>query len=150
MNAATKAKTEAKAEKVRPEAVQTPNGVWTITNEATGNRRTFRLSTWKEKGWRTVAILTGRENDPSWGDYTNIGRLTEEGCFLPFKTAPRGGEFHKAGLWFSKALPAILAGKDIPGCQVLASVKCACCNRPLTVPDSILAGLGPVCAARWK
>jgi hypothetical protein len=149
MNAATKAN-KANTDKVRPEFIQTPNGVWTVTNLKTGGRRTFRLSTWKEKGFRTVAVLTGSENDPTWGDYTNAGRLDEVEVFIPFRTAPVGSELYKAGLWFSKALPAILAGNDIPGCQVLASVKCACCNRALTVPDSILAGLGPVCAGRWK
>jgi hypothetical protein len=146
---ATKAKTEAKGEKVRPEFAQTPNGIWTVTNLATGGRKTFRLSTWKEKGWRTVAILTGSDNNPTWGDYTQVGRLDEKEGFVPFRSATP--TLIKQGLWFVQfALPAILAGQDLPGIQVLASVKCACCNRALTVPDSILAGLGPVCAARWK
>ena len=128
-----------------PDQTQVPNGTWTIYNPKTGGRKTIRLSTWKEKGWRVVSVLVG-PNNQSWGDWLRIGRY--DGHFIPFKTG--SGEWQTLGDWFARALPLIVKGFPIPGAEVSGMVKCCCCSRDLTVPDSIHAGMGPVCAKKVK
>jgi hypothetical protein len=54
--------------------------------------------------------------------------------------------------WFFRRLQMVNPEGNpvgLPDCiQVWHEGRCACCGRPLTVPESIESGFGPICAGR--
>ena len=134
-----------------------PNGIYTITNEA-GKHITLRVHTkqgGKYKGSRQVSLLVGPDNTK---DYDGFGFVRDNGTIYLWKNK-RGNKL----AWYAKLLERaaveinnIIAFDDpkfkadftfLKGRKytVLLSKKCKRCNRPLTDPESIQVGLGPVC-----
>lgn len=122
-----------------------------ITIEHDGQHRTFMIRTIMEgerfgnPGQRIVALLTGpdRNNPRNWD---NFGFVHPGGVISVFRN--RRGEGKKSAYeWYSLMLmnPAAWEPK---GYVYLLMAFCNRCNRPLTVPESIRTGLGPVCGGR--
>jgi len=61
------------------------NATFTISNEKTGNRFTFKVSAHKEQPLFFVNVLTGSNNET---DYTNIGIINEQFNFFRSKRSP--------------------------------------------------------------
>lgn len=84
---------------------------------------------------RAVSALMGN------GKYQVIGHISED-----------GERFFERGLWpqtdmFSRFWLALPWWSRWPtGLEVWHAGRCAKCRRPLTHPDSIARGLGPICA----
>lgn len=123
------------------------NSVITIRSTVTGARYTYRIRSTKEYRDKPnrllfVSVLTGSDNENS---YTYIGAICQGGHFrlteksqMPMEATPVTA-FH----WFMKhvwtnTLPAT--------CEVFHSGRCGRCGKRLTVPESIITGLGPHCA----
>lgn len=124
--------------------LDTHNGTFTITNNATQTRRTFRVQTVINGesglcGKRIVALLTGSENE---NDYTGFAFVDESGvrCWRKHKNT----KYSKYAYFLNHA-DAFEATEEI---SVEMSGTCRVCNRKLTVPESIESGIGPVCAAK--
>lgn len=122
--------------------VKAGKAVFTIVNEKTGNRFTYRVKQHKrKKSLYFVSTLTGSDNV---SDYTYIGaifgsefRLTKGSRVKD--TAPSFVAFS----WFIKnidRLPNAL--------KVFHENRCGRCGRALTVPESIQNGFGPECIKR--
>jgi hypothetical protein len=144
------------------------HAVLTLVSKKTGTRFTYRVSeapvtsgrfAERQSAPRTffVSVLTGPENT---SDYAYIGLLkpdTSEECTGPatrfFRTAKSRVKDDSApsfmafrylvrALFFS-TLDALLAELE-----VWHQGSCGKCGRPLTVPESIASGIGPVCASK--
>jgi hypothetical protein len=137
------------------------NGLITISNPATGNHRTFKISTCRHgslKGKRIVSLLIGANNDgdESTGDYLGFGFVDTAKC--------DGQTYARVNVWskhrgptadgkpsefvaFARMLfdPAAYMAR---GVRYQISGTCRRCNRTLTVPGSITDGLGPECAKK--
>ena len=115
------------------------NGFFTLTFPD-GSHKTYRVRL-EHHGLfvrqRTLSLLIGPINT---SDYQTIGVVAESG-FQLFR-AHRGGKSgeHAAILW------TLAQSKEpIEGYELLVSKRCRCCNRTLTVEDSIKDELGPIC-----
>lgn len=122
-----------------------PNGTYTIIlNEATREYRTIRLADAPEHfnakaGTQIASYLTGANND---SDFTGFAFVT--GNFTTVWKKYRTTIDSK----IVKAL-GMLVNSDDPIAYmreyVLRSNNCGVCGRKLTTPESIEAGIGPIC-----
>lgn len=93
-----------------------------------------------------LSVLTGADNT---SDYTYAGMLNlEHGQLRQTRGSKIGAEAtsYKVAAW---ALNRIWHNVALPaGYALHHEGKCACCGRKLTTPESVLAGFGPICAAK--
>lgn len=132
-------------------AVKLFNGRYTIQSKQTGEHRTFWVRTQDKDadfapGKRVVMMLTGSQNDdPSC--YTIFGFAEQDGIFVfPSKRelSPKWAQF--ADLLWTLALDGAFSRWADKGFTILMEGACCRCNRPLTTPESIRRGIGPICA----
>lgn len=120
------------------------NAYFTIENTRTGGRFTFRVkrsNNREDRFW--VSVLTGPDNTRS---YTFLGSLYSGESFRYFHSnrseitsnaaSAKAAEFFFAAL--NRNLPAAL--------RVYHANRCCRCARQLTTPESVMSGIGPVCA----
>jgi hypothetical protein len=122
--------------------VKAGNALFTIQNEATGNRFTYKVRVADDKPELFfVSVCSGPNNTE---DYTYLGSIIH-GTFK----ATRGtkvsisAQSFKAFAWFNER---INTGCIFPETvHVYHAGRCGRCGRTLTVPESIQNGLGPEC-----
>lgn len=126
---------------------QLSEGFYTVT-DGKGGWVTLRIGSpaWAE-GKTTIAFLNGADNTKSYKDFAF---LTPEGfkVFRSQSTNHRviaGAEF----LLHGSVDEARAEFMNQAEAYALASTKCLCCLRPLTVPASVHRGLGPICAQKY-
>lgn len=129
------------------------NGKYTIRNREDGKHRTLEISTQAADakfapGERVVALLTGPDNT---ADYTGFGFVNENGIHV--WKSKRGQVGKKSEWeWYAEILWSLaLDGGFSPYAdryEFLSEGRCIKCNRSLTTPESILSGIGPVCAEK--
>ena len=125
------------------------NGTFTIQNRVTGEHRTFRVRTQKDDasfapGKRTVALLKGNDNETS---YTGFAFVTEDGINVWSSKRGTVGYTAYANLLWSLAIDGAFS-EYAEKYSITESRKCVRCNRKLTTPESLAAGIGPECAGR--
>jgi hypothetical protein len=107
-----------------------------------GKHFTYRLETVKRgalEGNRIVSLLIGPDNERSYKGFAFINESGDEGEYnLNVWRKCRGERYDKHAL--------ILSGmaKDHVD-EYLQAGRCQICGRKLTTPESIKAGIGPVC-----
>lgn len=121
--------------------VASHNGVITVRSSHSGEHRTFKITTQAEDaefapGERILSVLAGPDNTH---DYMSIGFVKHEGRILLWKKH-RGTQMEK----ITRVLQQVSKYRDM-GFEYLAEGRCRRCGRPLTTPESIRSGIGPVC-----
>lgn len=129
-------------ESIRP-FILAGNAIFTIQNEKTGGRFTFKVATKKNDPtaphW--VRVLTGPDNTDH---YTFMGTIFGMENYVHSRKSnlTLHAQSVKVFLWFWNAL----SRNELPDCiKVYHEGRCGRCGRRLTVPESIENGLGPVC-----
>jgi Family of unknown function (DUF6011) len=120
----------------------THNATITLVNPATGNHRTFRVSTVKKgplQGKRIVELLVGSNNE---ADYQGFGFVYEDGTIHTWRKYT-GTVFQKYGDLLDR--PVYWQNR---GVQYMAEARCIKCSRKLTNPESLRTGVGPECAKK--
>jgi hypothetical protein len=120
---------------IQPSLVFAGNSIFTLLNEKTGNRFTYKVNLSKDGNCYFVSVLTG----PSHFEYLgivkdNAFRFTSKSKIKPPATSA------KVWLWFFThiaQLPEFI--------KLFHSGSCAKCGKTLTTPESIEIGLGPEC-----
>lgn len=123
-----------------------PNGIYTLTFPS-GEHRTFRVRTEKNGGFRgkrTLGMLIGPDNTD---EYESFAFVNADGIevwrrFLGAFADPSKHEQYAGILW------DLAKGVELDGYELRVAKKCLRCNRLLTTPESIAAGIGPECATR--
>jgi hypothetical protein len=119
--------------------------IFTLSNEATGNRFTFRVRANKmdPRNRYFLDVLTGPSNTSSYmyiGHYNR--RRGEIGLKELGKTSPTISQ--QTIRWF---LNKLRQGASLPENVVFQHAgHCGRCGRLLTVPESIASGIGPECS----
>jgi len=131
-------------------------GTWTVENTKTGEHRTFRITrTRKESskfapGQRLVELMVGPCNETSfkgfgfakvdtivvWRSKSGTENPSSFDFFASMLGGLMGGENRMGTNWESK------------GYVLKGDAKCYACGRKLTTPESLNAGIGPICAGR--
>jgi hypothetical protein len=130
-------------------SLTTHNFTVTLSNPRTGQHRTFKLSTAQRgdmKGKRIISLLIGPDNS---NNFKGFAFVNEQGQIVDGKGQPGVWKDYRGGVCETYA--RMLTNPDhwaARGIQYLVSSRCRRCNRKLTVPESILSGLGPECASK--
>jgi hypothetical protein len=114
----------------------------TLVSEKTGQRFTYQVKLKKgADDFFFVSVLTGSNNE---ADYTYLGYLRGD-VFVADRKMRIGPDApsRKAWDWFWGRLNR---DQSLAQCEVWHEGRCGRCSRVLTVPASIMTGLGPVCA----
>jgi hypothetical protein len=140
------------------------NGTYTVSHATRGH---FTLKLWTSTkgallGKRIVSLLTGPDNESNytacafWDDAAKCAHVWRR--FRGEKSqAPVDGYHHDEGwsayerklsIWVDLAVRGEKGNAHSDGCTLLRESRCCRCNRKLTHPESILAGIGPECASR--
>lgn len=121
--------------------VKAGRAVFTVRNDQTGNRLTFKVNKCDGKDLWFVSVLSGPDNERYYG---YLGCLFGDEFRRTAKS--RIGEDAlscRAFRWLSGLLQS---GKDLPDhVHVYHEGRCGRCGRRLTVPQSIEQGFGPEC-----
>jgi hypothetical protein len=120
--------------------------IFTVENEKTGNRFTFKVKQAKDHDGTVkpvwfVSVLNGPDNG---SNYAYIGTIFENHFRWTAKsTVSRECQSFKVFDWMMKSnllLPTFV--------KIHHEGRCGRCGRRLTVPESIKNGLGPECAGK--
>ncbi len=119
----------------------THDGCVTMRNPATGGHRTVRVRTQPEDakfapGSRVLSLLVGSDNESS---YQGFGFLNGERVNVYRKH--RGSAFEA----IAHILEAMHEHVENGTIEFMFEARCRRCGRKLTTPESIKAGIGPVC-----
>lgn len=126
------------------EFVNAGHAIFTLLNENTGNRFTYRLRSVKfDNGDEAVFayLLNGPNNDSNYA-YMGVVRKDKLIQTKGSKVTNKAQGF-KVLDWFLKRqndLPEVV--------HVYHEGRCGRCGRTLTVPESIERGIGPECAKK--
>jgi hypothetical protein len=124
------------------------NARLTLVSAKTGTRFTFRVQQGKQDAPQGapqphfVSLLSGSDND---SDYTFLGTIFAGGNYRHGRKSRVAADAPSAK-GFAWAWGFLARGELPPGCEVWHEGRCGRCGRALTVPESIVTGLGPVCA----
>ena len=126
--------------------VMAGNARITLVSKKTGARFTYRVRASRDRNVHFVSLLTGTDNT---NDYSYIGIIRNNEFTRTVKSlvsleAPSA----KAFIWFFYQL--FHHDKLFDTLEVWHSGKCGRCNRDLTVPESILRGIGPECWSKMR
>ena len=134
--------TQEKQNQVQIQKPEIPNGIFTIKSP-TGEHRTFRVHTWKQKECetkitRSIGLLIGERNTTNYSDFAFVN----ESKIIVWKKF-RGTQLEK----FALLVQDMLFGSHYKnmGMELLITKNCMRCNRALTTPQSIEDGIGPEC-----
>lgn len=126
------------------------NGTYTISSPR-GGHRTFEVKTQAEDskflpGKRVVSLLRGPNNEQ---DYESFGVLSPDSRAI-FVWRKFRSKFGGSATVWEKFADMLLHPEHYTsyGYEYLVAERCRRCNRRLTTPESIAAGIGPECATR--
>lgn len=120
-----------------------PNGCFTINNIKNHTHRTVKIHTVRKgklEGKRIISLLVGPDNNTS---YSGFGFVDDFDGIRVW----RRHSGSKTMIWIARFIAAKFSGQDFdhPGLELLVEKRCIRCNRRLTTPESIKAGIGPEC-----
>ena len=123
-----------------------PNGCFTVENTTNGTHRTVKVHTARKgnlKDKRIISLLVGCNND---SDYAGFG-FVENGVVKVWSKH----QDCKVKTWLAQFVANQFGQnpKAIEGVNFLVEKRCIRCNRRLTTPESIKAGIGPECAGKF-
>jgi hypothetical protein len=119
--------------------------IFTVENESTGNRFTYKVNKHAEKDLHFVSLLSGPNNDE---DYVYLGTIFDKETFKKTKSA-KISEDAQSFKVFRYIWARLLQEAGLPEqIRFWHEGRCCRCGRRLTVPESIERGIGPECASK--
>lgn len=136
---------------MRDVAAKLFNGRYTVESTATTEHRTFSVWTQPREakfspGSRIVGLLTGSDNDNP-DHYTAFAFIDDRGIYVWPSKRGAGKLFEQyADMLWTLWLDGAWSPWAQKGFRIHLEGRCLRCNRPLTTPESIRRGIGPICA----
>lgn len=127
-----------------PARIQLLEGTYTVVFED-GDYRTIKIE--RQEDWADfmpgkllLGYLSGPDNEHS---FTRFANVTDDGFVVIWKR-------HRDNAVLAEAVKVLCADpKAAARAYGLRSRRCGICGRKLSTPESIEAGIGPVCAERF-
>jgi hypothetical protein len=121
------------------------NAIVTIRNPATGDHRTFKVSS-NRQGTRFVSLLTGPSNEADYTSFAIVGSGAYDKIAFTFKKYQAGpGDRPTAWEMYTRFINHPERYQRKFGFEYRISSRCRKCNRRITSPRSLAVGLGPEC-----
>lgn len=126
------------------------NATFTIESLKTGTHKTFKIKK-MEPSERfpnpafSLFLLIGPDNTR---DYCYIGMVNEFNGQIRFTGKSKRNGQSPDVMIFNWFMTHLFGDGQLMNAKVHHIGKCGCCGRALTVPESILCGLGPECRQR--
>ena len=118
--------------------------IFTLRNNATGNRFTYKLTRKKEikEGERDVVFVKVLSRPNNTSDYTFLGTIFDRSEYKHSPKSPFGADCQSSKVigWFVKNMSRL--PEQI---EVWHEGRCGICGKRLTDPESISLGFGPKC-----
>ena len=134
--------TEIKDRKKSIEFILAGKSTVTFLNSLTGNRFTFTVKKSDKSDLYFVSVLTSPDI------YTYIGVITPNGFSHGKKSII--SEKSQSVQVFNYVYNNLIKNRLPEHIQIWHEGKCGRCNRVLTVPESILTGIGPECSKKMN
>jgi hypothetical protein len=121
--------------------IKAGKAIFTLVNEESGNRFTYKVKRCDNKKIWFVSVLNGPDN---YSNYMYLGTIFDKDFNSTSKSKiSKDSLSYKAFDWLNKMLNF---DKELPeNVKVLHEGRCGRCGRRLTVPESIESGFGPEC-----
>lgn len=125
------------------------NAVFTMVSKRTGDRFTFRIRKPTSDKPYFIQLMNGPDNT---SNYAYFGIMFGKGKDTDFQSYRHGADKAKVGKsapsvqGFEWLIRNVMSDKVLEQVELWHQGKCGKCRKPLTVPESIASGLGPVCA----
>jgi len=124
----------------------------TLVSKKTGTRFTYQIrqadsGNDAQTDLYFIGLLRGPNNE---ADYSYLGRIAKGRVYIGRKVPKPGdvGRSAPSALAFDYAWQHLERGRIPDLLEIWHEGKCGRCNRKLTVPASIAAGIGPECATK--
>lgn len=117
----------------------------TFLNVESGTRFTYKVSAHEDGEPWFVRVRTGAGDDQSAWSF--LGTIFKDGAYRHGRNSPIAADA-KSALSFIWIWARIESLPD--DLQVWHEGRCVKCGRSLTDPESIVRGLGPICAGTWR
>lgn len=114
---------------------------FTLRSTVTGQRFTYKVVVKGSVAF--VSVLTGPDNTAS---YTYLGTIFDGHTYRHGRKSPIGPSAPSA-LAFDWAFKKLAAGQLPSTLEIHHCGRCGRCGRDLTTPESIMRGLGEICAS---
>ena len=115
------------------------NATFTFLNTESGNRFTFNLKKSKDGSISFLKVLTG-------SDWTYVGFITNNKYVHSKKS--KISDSDQSVKVFKYVFNKLISGTLQDFIEIWHEGKCGKCNRKLTVPSSIVSGIGPECVKK--
>ena len=127
-------------------------GVFTVENKGSGEFRTFEIREMPEDskfapGQTVLSLLTGPSNSHDYRGFAFIGN----GVKVWKKCRSEDGDPPSDYEYFAQMFERLVLSEDsswLEKYEIHEAIPCRRCGEQLTVPKSIRAGVGPVCAQK--
>jgi len=120
--------------------------IFTVRNENTGNRFTYRVRKLKTddvtKDIYFVSVLVGSDNEHSYKFFGTIFNKTTYKFSINKSKVSQDAQSVKVFEWLLKKISTNTLPDFV---KIYHEGKCGRCGRTLTVPESIENGIGPEC-----
>lgn len=128
--------------------IRAGHAIVTIASKKSGEHRTFRISRKEDQDGGPapyfIGLLTGPDNQAS---YTYAGILADDNRIRLTKASKLTCDSVPVRAW--NYVAAHLAQGALPAdAELMHEGACGACGRPLTTPESIQRGIGPICWAK--
>lgn len=121
------------------------NATFTVSN-GRGEHYTYNVVKSKDKRVHFIRLLTGPDNTSS---YTYVGMHNKYDDHVRLTAKSKYTAESKPVMVFNFAMDVINGINVLPtGYNIDHSGSCGMCGRKLTTPESIKAGLGPICRGK--
>ena len=120
------------------------NALFTVKNIQTEQRFTYKvLINSKDDQELRVYVMNGTDNTKNYWHFGFINFENGMPMFKVYSIHNRDKEYTK---WFERLLRNLAIGLIMPQFEIWHEGRCGRCGRVLTVPESIMNGIGPECA----
>lgn len=117
-----------------------------LVSNPSGLQYTFQIKFWESKKTGRVLYFVSAQERSQWMEFVKMGTLNTDDWLLEHDPRSEIDFTHPAIAIFNWAVSRIVNEMSLPeGYSIRHCGVCGACGRPLSVEESVIRGIGPVC-----